>query len=247
MAARLAEAATDYDRSVDLVRLLAAATVHVRGADADPSREIELQEAEPTARAPARRWPAELRDDVLAAVERYDSHLVALGLRDVDVVPGNTTARFEHRAQITTGQGAGPGAGRVPRRGHQRPVVRAREGGGHREAAQAHRHRQLPGAGLAGDVPADLGGLGLCRPPGGAPAPMAAGLHSRSAHRPGRGPGLGAAPGLAHGPCPVAAHGAPRRRAGRSAAPSGSTSVEAVDGRPRRRHRRRRRRWSTAV
>ena len=100
MAARLAEAATDYDRSVELVRLLAAATVQVRGAHADPSRDIELQETEPIARA-LLNGPAGPRDDVLAAVERYDSHLVALGLRDVDVVPGNTTARFQHRSQIT--------------------------------------------------------------------------------------------------------------------------------------------------
>lgn len=101
VAARLAEAATDYDRSVDLVVMLQAAMVYLRGADADPSREVALREAEPTVRRLLALDEGE-REKVIDEVERYNSHLVALGLRDVDVVPGNTTDRLERRLRITT-------------------------------------------------------------------------------------------------------------------------------------------------
>ena len=70
--------------------MLQAAAVYVRGADADPGHDVALSETEPTMRRLIALDGAE-REEVLEAVERYNSHLVALGLRDVDVVPGNTT------------------------------------------------------------------------------------------------------------------------------------------------------------
>ena len=210
MAARLAEAATDYDRSVDLVRLLAAATAYVRGSEADLGREIELRDAEPTARA-LLAAPAEHRAAVLSAVERYDSHLVTLGLRDVDVVPGNTTVRFQHRSRLTRAKVLALAPAAFVGAGVNGPSFGLVKG-----AAAAKRLRPIDTANflvLASLVtfPLTWVGWGYVARRRTAPS-VAPRVHRRPDQRAGRRAGLGAVRGQPHRQGAVAAHAPPRRR-----------------------------------
>jgi 1-acyl-sn-glycerol-3-phosphate acyltransferase len=103
IAARLAAAATDYDRGYELGVLAFASNVYHRSPDADPSRQLPLSEIEPTMRR-LNLTSAEHRAAVVAAAERYRASLSLAELRDGDVVPGNTSTRVMNRVRLSAGK-----------------------------------------------------------------------------------------------------------------------------------------------
>jgi glycerol-3-phosphate O-acyltransferase/dihydroxyacetone phosphate acyltransferase len=100
IAGNLAQAATDYDRSQQLGMLTFAAGVYERRPDADPSRPLGLEVVEPTMRRLNSR-PGPARDAVAEVAERYRAELQLAGLRDGDVVPGNTSSRVVDRVRLS--------------------------------------------------------------------------------------------------------------------------------------------------
>jgi 1-acyl-sn-glycerol-3-phosphate acyltransferase len=104
IAARLSEAATDYDRGAELSALALAAAVFLRPPDADPNRVQPLSELEPTLRRLAA-LPDEERAAIVAEAEQYRSNLEVVHLLDADIVPGNTPARVLHRIRLNSGKG----------------------------------------------------------------------------------------------------------------------------------------------
>jgi hypothetical protein len=104
IAARLSEAATDYDRGAELDALALAAAVFLRPPDADPNHVQPLSELEPTLRRLAALPEAE-RTAIVAEAEQYRSNLEVVQLIDADIVPGNTPARVLHRIRLNTGKG----------------------------------------------------------------------------------------------------------------------------------------------
>ena len=116
-----ARRATDYDQGAEVKGLELAASVYLRRPDADPNRVQPISEIEPTLRrllALARRRSARRSS---TRPRPTASNLEVIGLRDVDVIPGNTPARVVNRVRLELGQGAAcwPRS-RVARRGGQR-------------------------------------------------------------------------------------------------------------------------------
>jgi glycerol-3-phosphate O-acyltransferase / dihydroxyacetone phosphate acyltransferase len=100
IAGNLALAATDYDRSQQLGMLTFAAGIYERAPEADPSRALGLEVVEPTMRR-LNALPSPARDAVAEVAERYRAELQLAGLRDGDVVPGNTSTRVVERVRLS--------------------------------------------------------------------------------------------------------------------------------------------------
>jgi 1-acyl-sn-glycerol-3-phosphate acyltransferase len=100
IAVGLAEASLDYDESPDNVLLLQAVRVASRRPEADPAVSPLLGEEEPLLRRLSRAEP-ERRAAVVAATASYQAELSLLGLRDSDVVPGNTPERMRQRIGLS--------------------------------------------------------------------------------------------------------------------------------------------------
>lgn len=101
IAAQLSAAATDYDRGAELAGLRVAASVYLRPPDADPSRVQPMSEVEPTLRR-LLALPDGERETILREAEVYRANLGVLGLRDADVVPGNTPTRLVNRVRLSS-------------------------------------------------------------------------------------------------------------------------------------------------
>jgi 1-acyl-sn-glycerol-3-phosphate acyltransferase len=85
----------DYDDEAERRLLSAAAAVRLRPPESDPSREVPLAMSEPLARRLAE-LPDDARQPVIEAINTYRGQLELLGLRDADVVPGNTLSRLRN-------------------------------------------------------------------------------------------------------------------------------------------------------
>jgi len=99
--ARLKEASLDY-HDVERMRVLAeAAAVYERDPEANPVLGVSLAGVEPLVRR-LDRAPETARGAVVQAMSEYQAELDVLGLRDVDVVPGNTPERLQQRLATST-------------------------------------------------------------------------------------------------------------------------------------------------
>jgi 1-acyl-sn-glycerol-3-phosphate acyltransferase len=85
----------DYDDEAERRLLSAAAAVRLRPPESDPSRQVPLAISEPLARRLAA-LPPDARQPVVDAINTYQGQLDLLGLRDADVVPGNTLSRLRN-------------------------------------------------------------------------------------------------------------------------------------------------------
>ena len=81
--------------------LTLAAAVYQRSPDADPSRALPMRGDRADPAAPRRAAAGASGQQVADTAERYRAELKLAGLRDGDVVPGNTSARVVQRVRLS--------------------------------------------------------------------------------------------------------------------------------------------------